>query len=242
MFRQLCGENGPDAMACVALVTTFWGGEKKEIGDGRERQLETSSNFWSQIIAKGGKVFRHDQGVASGAKIISYLVGRKERMTLEIQRDMVDRGMKLEETGAGKVVQEELNRIKAEHARELKRIRDEWKEALTMKDEEWQNEIKAYKAEIEKKMQDDRIQREKLRQNDAELRRQIEEEREKERQKFKIEITETEKKIKEYQDAIEKSQKLDQEVMRDLKKEIERQKELAAQYRRSARESKCMVM
>lgn len=242
IFRELCGENGQSAMACVALVTTFWGGESKENGDRREQQLKTSSSFWSQIIAKGGKVFRHDQGVLSGQRIISYLVGRKERMTLEIQRDMVDRGKKLEDTGAGRVVQEELNRLKAEHARELKRIQDEWKEALNTKDEEWQKEIKAYKAEIEQKMREDKIQREKLRANDAALRLQIEEEREEERREFMQAMRENEKRIKEYQATIDKSQRLDQEVVQDLKKELSRQKDLTAQYRREARESKCIVM
>ncbi|KAE9368406.1 hypothetical protein N431DRAFT_560827 [Stipitochalara longipes BDJ] len=242
MFRELCGENGHNAMACVALVTTFWGGESKETGDRREYQLKTSSSFWSQIIAKGGKVFRHDQGVLSGERIISYLVGRKETMTLEIQRDMVDRGKKLEDTGAGRVVQEELNKLKAEHARELERIRNEWKEALDTKDEEWQKEIKAYKAEIEQKMREDEIQREKLRADDAALRQQIEEEREEETRAFLEEMRENERRIKEYQAAIEKSQRLDQEVMQDLKKELERQKELTIQYRREAGRLKCIVM
>lgn len=242
MFRQLCGENGQNSMACVALVTTFWGGESKEKEYARERQLQTSSTFWSQIIAKGGKVFRHDQGLLSGETIISYLVGRKERMTLEIQRDMVDRGKTLENTGAGRVVQEELNKLKAEHARELKRIRDDWKEALDKKDKEWQKEIQAYKAEIEQKMRNDEIQRAKLREDEAALRQRIEEEREAERQNFLEEMRKNKRRIREYQATIAKSQKLDQEVMRYLREGMDRQKELIAQYRREARQSKCVVM
>jgi len=242
MFRELCGESGQNAMACVALVTTFWGGESKTVGDNREHELKTSSKFWSQIIAKNGKVFRHDEGVLSGERIISYLVGRRERMTLEIQKDMVDRGMKLEDTGAGRVVQEELNKLKAEHARELKRMQDEWKQALDMKDEEWQKEIKAYKAEIEQQIREDETQREKLRANDAALRQRIDEEREEERRRFSKEMRENEKKIKEFQATIEKSQRLDQELMQDLKNELDRQRQLTRQYQREARESKCMVM
>ena len=242
MFRQLCGETGQNSMAYVALVTTFWGGESQEVGDRREEQLKTSSSFWGQIIARGGKVFRHDRGALSGEMVISYLVGRKEKITLEIQREMVDRGKNLEDTGAGRVVQEELNKLKAEHTKELVKIRDEWKEALANKDEEWQKDIAKYKAEIQERIREDEIQREKLRADDAALRERMEKAREEERQKFLEEVRENEKMIQEYQDTIGKYLDLDQEVVQDLRRELNRQKELTIQYQREAKASKCMVM
>jgi hypothetical protein len=239
MFRELCGETG---MASVALVTTFWQGEDKATGDRREAQLKTSSTFWSQIIAKGGKVFRHDQGVQSGERIISYLVNRKEKVVLEIQKDMVDRGKTLEETGAGNIVQEELNKLKAEHARELNRIREEWKEALDKKDKEWQKEITAYKAEIEKKMRDDEIQREKLRADDAALRQQIDDEREEERQKFREEMRRSQKKIEKYKATIRKARQPDPSVVMELELELERERQRTAYFQKEAARPHCLVM
>jgi Skp family chaperone for outer membrane proteins len=228
-------------MASVALVTTFWQGEDKATGDRREAQLKASSTFWSQIIAKGGKVFRYDQGVQSGERIISYLVDRKEKVVLEIQKDMVDRGKTLEETGAGNIVQEELNKLKAEHARELNRIREEWKEALDKKDREWQREITAYKAEIEKKMRDDEIQREKLRADDATLRQQIEDEREEERQAFREEMRQSQQRIAEYEATI-RARYPDPAVVTELELELERQKQRTAYFEKEASRPLCLVM
>lgn len=235
MFRELCGEAG---MGGVALVTTFWQGEDKATGDRRENQLKTSSTFWSQIIAKGGKVFRHDQGVESGERIINYLVNRKQKMVLEIQREMVDDGKTLEHTGAGNVVQEELNKLRAEHARELARIRDEWKEALAKKDKEWQKEIQAYKAEVEQKMRDDEVQREKLRADDAALREQIESEREAERAAFRQEMLENQRRIEELQNA----RYPDEDTVAQLQELLERQRAATVYWEKQASKPRCVVM
>lgn len=247
MFRKLCGETGPKAMTCVALVTTFWDQIEKNVGEEREKQLTTSTTFWSHIISKGGKVFRNDIRLEKGAvyaakNSILCLAGRREKMVLEIQKDMVDRGKTLQETGAGRIVQEELNKLKAEHKRELERIRSEWKEALEDQDEEWQKEIQAYKAEIKQKMREDKTQRERLQQSEAALRQKIDEEMNAEREKYNKEMQETRRKIKEYELSIKTTHQQDQKVFRLLYEEIEREKKLAEKYRASARGMYCMVM
>lgn len=242
MFRELCGETG---MSCVALVTTFWQGEDRATGDRREAQLKNSSTFWSTIITKGGKVFRHDQGLTSGERIIQYLVDRNQKVVLEIQKDMVDRGKTLEETGAGNVVQEELNKLKAEHARELQRIRSEWKEALAKKDKEWQSEISAYKAEIEQKMRDDEEQRERLRANDEALRQQMEAEHERERQNFREEMQVTQSRIADYEAQIREAQYtsgVDPAIVKELEIELERQRQQTLYWEKEKSRPLCVVM
>ena len=67
---------------------------------------------------------------------------------------MVNQGLKLSETGTGKEVQEEFERLKEKHEKEIKEIRQEMEEAIKEKDEKRQEEFREYRVQINRLMRE----------------------------------------------------------------------------------------
>jgi len=180
MFKALCGDDG---LGSVVLATTRWSSVSAEEGATRERQLCENPKMWKVMIEKGSRVFRVKQGEeeASGEEIIQYLIKRKRPVTLDIQKDLVDKGMTLDRTAAGKEVTAEIEKQRLEYERKIADLRTEMKEAMATRDRERQEEIKEFKAELEAKMREARENERKLQADKEELRKQMEEEGRKQR-------------------------------------------------------------
>jgi hypothetical protein len=149
MFRKLCGENG---LGSVVLGTTMWSQCPPQDAERREGQLLEQNDLWSYLIQHGARVMRQDDGINSGTKILNYIISRKQKVTLQIQHEMSEQGLKLSETGAGLEVQAELERLKEEHEREMREIREDMEQAIREKDKERQQELAEYRAAIDKQM------------------------------------------------------------------------------------------
>ncbi|KAF7351667.1 P-loop containing nucleoside triphosphate hydrolase protein [Mycena sanguinolenta] len=80
MFQKLCGE---DALANVAIVTTWWDEEDEDVANARLEKLKTKMS----VVAGGAQVFRHDRSYPSACNILRYLVGMSPK-PLPIQREM----------------------------------------------------------------------------------------------------------------------------------------------------------
>ncbi|PMD18565.1 hypothetical protein NA56DRAFT_576953 [Hyaloscypha hepaticicola] len=101
MFQQLCGSH---AYRSLALVTTHWdrGGES---GDFREQELTSERHLWGSMAQS--IVARHDNTSASARAIITSLLKRTEeigQITLKLQYEVINDGLLLSETSAGKEV------------------------------------------------------------------------------------------------------------------------------------------
>ncbi|OCK73986.1 hypothetical protein K432DRAFT_250303, partial [Lepidopterella palustris CBS 459.81] len=156
MFRELCG---PKPLNNVILATTFWGEVNKELAVKREAELETTSEFWGDMIARGSTMKRlKDRRTA--LEIIELLVG-KAPVTLQIQDELV-KGKKLVETEAGKIVNEELMRLETTHKRELEKIQQELQEVRDH-DEELQQILEAQQRKLDKELNKVHRQQEQLR-------------------------------------------------------------------------------
>jgi len=172
MFKALCGEDG---LGSVVLATTCWSNVTAEEGKKREQQLCENSNMWKKMIDKGSKVFRQDRAAESAYEIIKYLVDKKRPVTLDIQKDLVDKGLSLDGTAAGQEVMADLERQRIEYERRLKELRTEMSEALAQKDRERQEELKEWRSELDQKMLEAQENERNLRANGEELRHQLEE-------------------------------------------------------------------
>ncbi|KAF2825993.1 hypothetical protein CC86DRAFT_243518, partial [Ophiobolus disseminans] len=167
MFRMLCGNRG---LASVALVTTMWNLCDEDTGAQRERQLTTQSDMWKSLLRHGSHTFRQDKSRASALSILSSLITAARPVTLEIQHEMGDLGLKLSETAAGREVQEDLEKMKLEHRDEMVAVKLEMQDAIRSKDAAWQQELQQHRTKLEKQMRDAKQQaaqleasREKLR-------------------------------------------------------------------------------
>lgn len=171
MFKKLCGDK---TLGSVVLATTFWGQVSAEEGQRRESQMKARPDFWKGMIDKGSTVLRQDDGKESARRIVQYLIKRRQPQALQIQEDMVDKGLALNETAAGKELQAEIARLQAENERRLKEVRKEMKEALEKADEEHQQELKKYKKEIKEKIERQQRDATTLRMSKDDLKREIE--------------------------------------------------------------------
>ncbi|KAF5849063.1 hypothetical protein GGP41_005978 [Bipolaris sorokiniana] len=126
MFQKLCGE---DTLASVVLATTMWDQVGEYAGKERERQLKNEPQLWKKMIDHGSKVYRHDNGKTSAAKIINYLIARKRPVTLDIQREMVDQAKDLVDTGAGGELASTVELLIKNYERKLKDLEQELRQA-----------------------------------------------------------------------------------------------------------------
>src|SRR5271156_2025823 len=88
MFRKLCGK-GP--LKNVVLTTSFWDGVNPAEGEARELKLRDMPELWNDMIAEGSQMARFQNSRDSALGIIATLTGR-EKVTLDIQREMMDEG------------------------------------------------------------------------------------------------------------------------------------------------------
>ncbi|KAF5359523.1 hypothetical protein D9756_003493 [Leucocoprinus leucothites] len=114
MFGELCGDL---MMTRVVLVTTMWEKVSQQVGIGREKELK--DQFWKHLIVKGSNVDRLETANSEAAwRVVQKLVERQlEKEVSEIvllQEELVEQGIKLNETGAGKVLYTDIQKQLAE--------------------------------------------------------------------------------------------------------------------------------
>lgn len=147
--RRLCGEKD---LAGIVLATTFWDRGNSDSHLRVEHELISEDKFWARPIAQGSKVFRVDSGYTSAEKIISYLVQRKQKVILEIQKDIVDRKLALEQTAAGRRIQDDRDRKLSSLEEELNELSNELDVAASAGDSAWNQEIHESMKEINEKI------------------------------------------------------------------------------------------
>ncbi|KAF2807464.1 uncharacterized protein BDZ99DRAFT_500650 [Mytilinidion resinicola] len=231
MFQKLCGEEG---LGSVVLATTRWSAISLETAEDHESQLK--AEFWKAMIDHGSRVFRQDRGRESALEIIQYLIRKKRPVTLDIQSDMVDKGLELNETAAGKEVVSEAEKQNKANEERIALIRKELQEALTRKDEESREELEELKAETEKEMRTYREELQKMKVGREELRRQMEEKYKKEKEQLLQQMQANEKLLEEEE---HRRRTMEEKHKQDL--ELQKAK-LQNKYYQLLLSDKCWVM
>jgi hypothetical protein len=215
MFRKLCGEQG---LGSVVLATTMWSLCPAADASRREDQLVHQNDLWKFLVGRGARVFRQDDGAVSGQKIIDHLIKRAQPVTLDIQREMVDQGLKLADTGAGREVQEELERLKEKHDKEMREIRQEMEEAIREKDEERQEELREYRTQVDRQMREAAEQTRQLESSREQLRREMKEQHSREIEQLRNEVVRR-------QQELERTSKENNKRYDELQKEVKNYKD-----------------
>lgn len=151
MFKQLCGTNNLNS---VILATTHWSDKEgkrvpEEIGQQRIKELMDTDDFWGEMVARGSRVERHDGTQESARRIVSNLVERRIRVTLDIQKQLIDRHMSLFDTDAGQALQAELIEERKKSEARLAELKQDMDSALQEKDVKWQKAIEKDRAKFE---------------------------------------------------------------------------------------------
>ena len=141
MFKSLVGGK-EETMQSVILATTMWDSCRQSEGERRLNLFVNNARFWKPMKDLGSLVLRLDGEVGSDARhnsamnIIAPLIAKKQRLTLEIQRQMVVEKKDLHETTAGRVLENEIVKLKQELKEKVEKAEAEKREALKAKDDE----------------------------------------------------------------------------------------------------------
>jgi hypothetical protein len=198
MFKKLCGES---SLASVVLATTMWSEVNPEAGNRREIQLKTSTaprpDFWKSMIDLGSQVFRQDREKESAEEIITYLIDKRRPVKLDIVEEMMVNNKTLDETAAGREVQDEIERQRLIYERKMEDIRQEMIDVANERDRERQEELRREKLKYEQKRAQDLIDLNNLHASNEQLQQQRRRDEEAERAKYVEEIREATKRATE---------------------------------------------
>ena len=194
MFKELCGDNG---LPSVVLATTFWSKDEKELHTDRENQLATQPEYWSIMIAKGSRMFRHDQDQRSAVAIVEHLLALRRPTVLAIQRQLIDDKKTLDQTSAGQILQVQTEWQRLAFEKELQDIKIDMRVAIETKNRETEEELKVYREEVQSKLA--RIEKDgfKLQADSEALQRQLVAELEEDREAIFQEMQKNDDKLQE---------------------------------------------
>lgn len=138
MFKKLCGES---AFGHVVLCTSMWnnlGIVLPEIGNEREQELIATSSFWGAMHAGGSQVARWQGTKESAEAVVDKSIkihNESGKAMLKIQEELVDGGMSLDKTGAGREVQREILEAKAELKEKITQLQKAQEEMIQQSNE-----------------------------------------------------------------------------------------------------------
>ncbi|KAG9206732.1 gTPase, IMAP member 8 [Epicoccum nigrum] len=113
IFKKICGQ---EALCNVLLITSRWDGIEQSLGAERERQLK--EKFWAYMAGHGSNISRFHGDRSSAISLVSQLLCR-DKVVLQIQKELVDEGKSLDDTVAGAYVSDNLDNLKKQYQEEL---------------------------------------------------------------------------------------------------------------------------
>ncbi|KAI0790008.1 P-loop containing nucleoside triphosphate hydrolase protein [Abortiporus biennis] len=148
-FRELCGEH---ALKNSNIVTNMWNvipDDRKVVAEAREEELKTGDMFFGPVLSKGARLFRHDNTIEAGQKILRSIIGNSNPVPLAIQKELVDDKKTVVETKAGDVLLGEFAELERKHREEMKELMEQLEEAKKEKDEDGVEELEEARKELE---------------------------------------------------------------------------------------------
>ncbi|KAF2161974.1 hypothetical protein M409DRAFT_27700 [Zasmidium cellare ATCC 36951] len=133
-FEQLCG---PEPLKNVVLVGSHWDVMAcYDKGTEEQRWSELVDEFWAEMIHGGASTRKLNcRDASSGLKVIELLLSNLPT-PLQIQREMVEQGKAIIETGAGQVVNAELLKQERFYQKKIKSIAKEYRTADRQRQEQ----------------------------------------------------------------------------------------------------------
>ena len=155
MFHNLCGEGG---FKNVVVLTTFWDTVSNEKGTGRETELKT--DFYMELVKGGAHFMRHDLSLRSAHEVLKHVLTLVPT-NVRIQEEIRVEGKSLEDTAAGAVHREEVQRLIAKHMEQVAELKAEMGQVKEA-NEALMQELEAERDELQRKLQEWESEREEL--------------------------------------------------------------------------------
>jgi len=146
VFRKLCGQ---DSLSNVLIVTNMWSDPPTERELDREKELRDHPDFFQLALEKGATLVRREHKDQESAHKIIRLLLKNQPTVMNFQRELVDQGKELSDTGAGQVLTHELKLAMERHKAEMQAVKAEMEAALNERDELTQKELSEWQAQAQ---------------------------------------------------------------------------------------------
>jgi hypothetical protein len=126
LFKKICGKN---AYGNVVTASTMWS-ELNDESQGYQRvsELESSDDFWGDMVRHGAQVVKHGNDSASAHRIIRMLIC-KPRTALQMQYELQDCRGQLIHTSAARQLDHDLGALSEKERRRLAAVTEDLKYA-----------------------------------------------------------------------------------------------------------------
>ena len=179
MFKNLCGS---ETYQNVVVLTTHWdSNDPQDVKERREEELKTK--FFKDIVSGGARFMRHDRTLSSARDVLHHIFTLTPK-NVQIQEELCVEKKTLEETSAGLVHREEVERMIAQHKAEVDGLKKEM-DGLKGQNEAARRELEKEREELRQKLskwEEERLELQKGLDDERRSREQIESEKEKWRQ------------------------------------------------------------
>ncbi|PPQ76190.1 hypothetical protein CVT26_009364, partial [Gymnopilus dilepis] len=155
MFKNLCGSK---TFKNIVILTTFWD-MLATVKEGIAREDELKYRFFQDLVDGGASFMRHDRTIDSAQGVLERVLAF-DPTAVQIQEEIRIQGKALEDTSAGSVHREEVERIIAKHRQEVQELKAEIgnirndNSALRKELEEEQERLRKKLAQWEKEKQE----------------------------------------------------------------------------------------
>jgi 50S ribosome-binding GTPase len=150
VFQKLCG---PQCFPQVALVSSLWeelhGAEGQALGEQREAELRMNESFWGAMDKGKSRIFRHFGNTESAKAVIQWFLTLPHKVVLNIQRELVDDELTLDQTEAGKFLQETSAKVKEKYEKEIRQLQIAIDDAHQERDLQTENELLLQRIDVE---------------------------------------------------------------------------------------------
>ena len=144
MFKGLCGA---ESFKNVVVVTTFWDYlADEEQGERRETQLK--SRFFKPLVDGGAHFMRHRHDTTKTAMDVLNHIFTLLPTNVQIQEEIRVKGKTLEETAAGSVHRDEVERLIAKHKEEMASLIEGMKTAHQADKQSMEDDIKSLRQQL----------------------------------------------------------------------------------------------
>ncbi|KAF3048583.1 hypothetical protein E8E11_007204 [Didymella keratinophila] len=163
MFKKLCGNNN---FGNVVLGLTFCDIETEANIRSRQQELSSTPEWWGDMIALGSRVERIPHQRDTCIQMLSQF-RPQPKVTLKIQKEVVVEGRDITQTDAAKTIahKQELERIRAQEARQFADLRAEYERKMRQARETYESTLRLAQQRFEMVYQRQQMQEQAYKQS-----------------------------------------------------------------------------
>ncbi|KAH7075831.1 P-loop containing nucleoside triphosphate hydrolase protein [Paraphoma chrysanthemicola] len=150
IFKAICGTNNFHG---VTMATTFW--DKVDDFDKAsedQRQLLETSSFWKDLVDGKCTMRPLTAGKSSAIELVTAIAHSNKRLVLNMQHQLVEEGLRIYQTDAGKVLQESWFQEKSDLHVKLAETRKELTASMLADEADRQHELQLHYDGLSKKI------------------------------------------------------------------------------------------